>query len=182
MLFTIGHSNHTLDKFIELLKYHNIRSVFDVRSAPYSRWVPHFNQRSLASTLQEYGIFYKHIPELGGRPQLPHLYPNGHISYELYIKEPLFLKNIKNLLSFSGDMVVIMCSEGDPLVCHRGLLISPILNTYGEQVIHILSDGSLEDYQQSRLRLIRETKAHSAEEAFKSRWKTIEKKVKLSTK
>lgn len=46
-LYTIGHSNHSIETLIGLLKQHDIAALADVRSHPYSRYLPHFNQSSV---------------------------------------------------------------------------------------------------------------------------------------
>lgn len=66
-IWTVGHSNHALEKFIQILKAHEIERVVDVRRFPVSRKWPHFNSESLAASLPAAGIDYAGMPELGGR-------------------------------------------------------------------------------------------------------------------
>ena len=65
-IFTIGHSNHPFEKFLEMLKAHEVRLVADVRTIPRSRHNPQFNIDILPSALQAEGIGYHHLPALGG--------------------------------------------------------------------------------------------------------------------
>jgi uncharacterized protein (DUF488 family) len=81
-LFTIGHSNHSIDAFIALLQQHGITAVADVRSHPYSRFLPHFNQSALKAALLNAGIQYVFLgKELGARSADPSCYVNGKLSY-----------------------------------------------------------------------------------------------------
>ena len=65
-IYTIGHSTHTTDRFIELLLMHEISAVCDVRSHPYSRFNPQFNREVLQEELKRNGIAYVYLgKELG---------------------------------------------------------------------------------------------------------------------
>ena len=65
-IYTIGHSNHSADRFIALLKDHGIEAMVDVRRFPSSRRLPHFNRPNLARALEEHGIEYHWLESLGG--------------------------------------------------------------------------------------------------------------------
>ena len=65
-LYTIGHSNHSLNEFLALLKAYDITHVVDIRSIPKSRHVPWSNKKSLQKSLCENNIAYTHLAELGG--------------------------------------------------------------------------------------------------------------------
>ena len=149
-IYSIGHSNHSLEHFIKLLKQHGIRIVADVRTTPFSRFNQHFNRELLASTLEQAGITYQfHGNTLGGRPDGLHFYDaDGHVRYDLLSKSPDFQKGVEGLKQASiSQRTAMLCSEGDPAQCHRHLLISRVLNQKGLEVIHILQDGSLEPYE-----------------------------------
>ena len=66
-MYTIGHSTHTQEEFISLLKDYDIEVLVDVRSYPGSKYVPQFNQENMEKWLPENDIKYIHMPELGGR-------------------------------------------------------------------------------------------------------------------
>jgi|YNPNPStandDraft_1061719.scaffolds.fasta_scaffold05959_6 uncharacterized protein (DUF488 family) len=148
VIYSIGHSDHTLEAFITLLHAHKITIVADVRSQPYSRWVPAFNRETLARALQAAGITYIFLGDsLGGRPADATLYamdaPQGRPDYERLASTPAFQNGLERLLALAHDgSVAMMCSEGDPRQCHRGLLITPQLLERGARVIHILPDGT----------------------------------------
>lgn len=81
-LFTIGHSNHTSDRLIDLLAHHEITAIADVRLSPFSRRFSHFNQSFLKQTLSSAGIAYVFLGDmLGARPKDPRCYENGTLGY-----------------------------------------------------------------------------------------------------
>jgi uncharacterized protein (DUF488 family) len=66
-MYNIGHSVHSIDTFIALLKETRVAAIADVRSTPYSRWRPQFNRDTLRNSLTEHGITYVFLgTELGG--------------------------------------------------------------------------------------------------------------------
>lgn len=146
-IFSIGHSNHVTAAFIRLLRQHEIETLVDVRSQPYSRWNPQFNRENLATNLQEAGIEYVFMGDsLGGRPQQPALYEPGseRPNYDLQAQTPVYREGVDRLRALAGERrTVMMCSEGDPDTCHRKLLITETLLQEGDDVQHILPDGTL---------------------------------------
>jgi len=145
-LYTIGHSNHDEDHFCALLKQHGIEVLGDVRSQPFSRYTPHFNSEPLQSALAQHGIRYVFLgDELGGRPASEDLYdPEGHVLYHRVAETPAFVHGLHRLQSgMEKYRVAIMCSEEDPAVCHRFLLVTRVLRDSGVDVQHIRGDGLL---------------------------------------
>jgi len=146
-VYSIGHSDHEPEVFIALLRRHGVTTVVDVRSQPYSRWVPQANREVLAHALEEAGLTYVFMGEtLGGRPSDGSLYDAegeaGSPDYERLAATPAFQAGIERLLELAGDgTVAMMCSEGDDRHCHRSLLITPSLLERGARVIHIRPDG-----------------------------------------
>jgi len=155
-LFTIGHSSHTLEAFVGLLRRHAISAVADVRSAPYSRYCPHFNKDALARSLRESGIGYVFLGrKLGGRSDDPSCYRNGRADYAQLARQGAFREGIERLRNGAADhRIAIMCAEREPLECHRALLVSPALDKEGTAVGHIHADGSLESHREAMDRLI----------------------------
>src|SRR5262245_51723499 len=98
-IFTIGHSNHPLDTFLALLTQHGIDVLADVRSAPFSRYVPHFNKPNLEQALATTPVKYLYLgQELGGRPEGAEFYDQeGHALYGLVAKAPFFLRGVERL-------------------------------------------------------------------------------------
>lgn len=155
-IFTIGHSNLSLEDFIRLLNQHNITAIADVRSHPYSRRLPHFNKSALEIELKNAGIQYVFLgQELGARPPNPNCYVDGKAVYEKIASRPEFFQGIQRLLKGSETYkIALMCAEKDPITCHRVILICQHLREYPVEIYHILSDGTLETHQQIEERLL----------------------------
>lgn len=156
MIYTIGHSNLDIGKFIELLKTHSIAMVYDIRSVPYSRF-HHFNRDSLSHALENKDIDYLWLGDsLGGRIQDPECYkakiiPDVKVNiaelidYETLIRRDWFQNGIASLIEVSRQKTTaIMCSEENPARCHRSLLVARRLMELGIKVCHIRGDGRLE--------------------------------------
>lgn len=143
-LFTIGHSNHPLSRFLELLALHEIQLVCDVRSTPYSRFNPQFNREPLGAALEARGIGYLYLGEsLGGKPRESGYPADAAARFALIAAGMRFREGLDRLLRESrARRTAIMCAEKDPARCHRGLLICPNL-PQDVTVRHILADGSL---------------------------------------
>jgi uncharacterized protein (DUF488 family) len=93
-IFSIGHSNRSIQAFIELLRQHNIQILIDVRSSPYSRYVPHFNSTALAPAVERADIKYMFMgKDLGGRPEREDFYDeNDHVLYNRVAESAIFCK------------------------------------------------------------------------------------------
>jgi uncharacterized protein (DUF488 family) len=154
-VFTIGHSNLEIANFVVLLKQHGIQVVADVRSSPYSQYNPQFNRELLQRALREQGISYVFLgEELGARRSEPECYLNGRADYSLIAQMPAFSRGVERIIQGAAKMrVAMMCAEKDPLDCHRCILVSPRLCERGLDILHILSDGSLESQEQAARRL-----------------------------
>ena len=155
-ILTIGHSNHALPRFIALLQAAGVTAVADVRSAPVSRFAPHFNKDRLATSLAEQGMTYVFLgKELGGRPQLPELFSDGVADYEKMAVAPAFKTGIERLITGAeSPRIAVMCAEVDPLDCHRCLLVGRALAEEGVDVGHILSSGQLLTHAEIEDRLL----------------------------
>lgn len=146
VLFSIGHSNQTIEAFLTLLQHHQIQVLIDVRSSPYSRYVPHFNGHPLRLALQNTGLHYVFLgKKLGGRPEGDEFYDaNDHVLYDRLSSAPFFLEGIERLRQIGKRYrVAILCSEENPAVCHRHLLIGRVLRQQGCTLLHIRGDGRL---------------------------------------
>jgi uncharacterized protein (DUF488 family) len=147
VIHTIGHSNHAIVAFVDLLHRYGITLVMDVRSQPYSRWAHQFNRETLARDLQDAGIAYRFMGDaLGGRPSDPDVYDPGqeHPDYRRLEQTPAYQTGIGQLLDLAGtERVAVMCSEGDYNRCHRHLLITQTLLGRGVRVLHIQPDGTM---------------------------------------
>ena len=146
-IFTVGHSNHSIEDFVALLRAAGVQMLVDVRSQPYSRYSPHFNRETLAAALTAVGIHYHFMGHsLGGRPQQADLYDPGEErpNYARQRTTPLYQEGVRQLLDIAAQQpTAIMCSEGDPAHCHRSLLIGPTLFALDVAVLDIYPDGQV---------------------------------------
>ena len=144
-LYTVGHSNRALTEFLDLLQRHGVGSLVDVRSAPYSRYVTHFNRAELEYSVESRKIRYTYLgAELGGRPPGDEFYDeHDHVLYYRVAKAPFFLRGIERLTEEgAASRTAFMCSEEDPTNCHRRLLIARVLLDRGVRVVHLRGDDS----------------------------------------
>lgn len=144
MIYTIGHSNMTQESFIEILKSFKIEIVVDVRSSPYSRFVPHFNRENIKKILMENGTRYIFLGDyIGGKPRDKKYYENGKVNYGLIAQSGRYSKGINRILELNNKYnIVLMCSEEDPYNCHRHNLITQTLVKKGLEVIHIRKNST----------------------------------------
>jgi uncharacterized protein (DUF488 family) len=146
-LFTVGHSNHQADFFLELLRGRELQVVVDVRSVPSSRYVSGFNKQRLEETLKLSGFKYLFLGELlGGRPAEQALRDRqGRVDYRQLAATEKFqqgLDRLENGLA-AGWRIALMCAEEDPLTCHRHWLIARELELVRRvRVFHLRADGS----------------------------------------
>jgi uncharacterized protein (DUF488 family) len=161
-LFTIGHSTQSWEQFLELLTRHRIGAIGDVRSSPYSARFPQFNRELLHPALRNAGIRYVFLgQELGARRTERECYVDGVARYERIARTPAFGAGLDRVrLGASRFRLALMCAEGDPLACHRTILVCRQLR--GEMSIaHILGSGLLETQAQAEERLLSEEKVPS---------------------
>lgn len=147
VIYSIGHSNHPLDKFLSLLRASSIDTLVDVRSHPYSRFNPQYNTKALQESLTNAGINYLFLgKELGSRPKDESLFDEeGYLVFDKLASSPLFQEGIDRLERGIADYsVAVMCSEENPNYCHRHRIIAPELERRGITVMHIRGDGRLE--------------------------------------
>lgn len=174
-VFTIGHSTHTIEKFIALLSMHGIQAVADVRSSPFSKFNPHFNRENLQNSLKASGIRYVFLgKELGARSEDPACYVADKVQYDRLAKTPLFQSGLDRVIEGANNYrIALMCAEKDPLDCHRTILVARELLKRGMTITHILEDGSLESHTKSISRLVTSL-GMSLDDMFISRDEIIE--------
>jgi uncharacterized protein (DUF488 family) len=146
-VFTIGHSNHTVEHFLSLLKAHGVQVVVDTRSQPYSKYATQFDHEGLKLVLQEAGIRYLYLGrELGGRPEGDEFYDDeGHVLYDRVAATSLFQKGLSRLERGIREYnVAMLCAEENPAECHRRLLVGRVLLGHGIHVNHIRGDGRIQ--------------------------------------
>ena len=169
-VFTIGNSNHPIESFIALLRRHGINALGDVRSHPYSRFVPQYSREPLKTALADAGITYVFLgKELGARSDNPACYKQGKVQYDRLAQEPAFGEGLKRVVQgMRRYRIALMCAEKEPLDCHRALLVARKLFEGGVPVSHIHADGSLETHQALESRLLALCKLPEGD-MFKSR-------------
>lgn len=155
-VYTVGHSTHTIEKFLELLERNEVTAIADVRSSPFSRYNPQFNMDALATELKKHGIAYVFVgSELGARSDDPACYAGGKVRYDRLAQTSAFTAGIDRVLSGAQKYrIALMCAEKEPLDCHRTLLVSRALEQLGVAIVHILADGSTEAQQKTMSRLL----------------------------
>ncbi|MBD2395717.1 DUF488 domain-containing protein [Cyanobacterium aponinum AL20118] len=155
-IFTIGHSNHSIEKFIDLLKQHQISAIADVRSTPYSRYNQQYNQEKLKHELRRNNISYSFLgKELGARSDNPNCYEENKVVYDKIAQTEEFLEGLKRLKKgLKQYKIALMCAEKDPINCHRAILISRYLKKNKIDIWHILPNGQLESQTELEQRLI----------------------------
>jgi len=147
IMYTIGYGNQKIEDFVNILKGFNIQYLIDVRSKPYSRFNPKFNQNELKFYLKDNGIAYGFFGDtLGGRPECPCCYDNeGKVDYEEVKKQDFFRKGLSRVkTAYNKELkIVLMCSESKPEECHRTKLIGEELVREGIRLRHIDEKGRL---------------------------------------
>ena len=173
-VLTIGHSNHPVEAFVELLQHHGVTALADVRSAPYSRFAPQFNREALDRSLKASSIKYVFLGrELGARPDERSCYENGRVQYARLARTDWFRSGLERVARGANDYrIALMCAEKEPLECHRALLVARALDELGVPVEHILPDGRLESHGDAMLRLLKVVRLPS-EDLFRSRRELI---------
>jgi len=184
-IYTIGHSNHSIEVFLSMLASREVTAVADVRSQPYSRYAPQFNRENVKVALNSAGLVYVFLGrELGARSEDPACYVDGKVSYDRLARSSLFQAGLARLVDVaSTHRIAIVCAEKDPLTCHRAILICRQLVAQGIEVNHILEDGSLESHEAAISRLVAEeglggpdlfrTRADAILEAYENRGRKI---------
>jgi uncharacterized protein (DUF488 family) len=155
-VFTIGHSTHSAEVFLALLKQHGVEALADVRSSPFSRFNPQFNREALEKRLKANGIFYVYLgKELGARSEDRSCYIEGRVQYARLAQTPLFQSGLDRVMHGAKRYrLALMCAEKEPLECHRTLLVAKALVERGLSVLHIHADGHLETHEDAMVRLL----------------------------
>jgi uncharacterized protein (DUF488 family) len=189
-IFTIGHSNQPIEVFIELLSKYNIDVLVDTRSSPFSKFSPQFNQDSLRYSVKSAGKKYLFLGrELGGKPKESTYYDQeGYVLYWKIAESKSFQEAITRLKNgIALYTVALLCSEENPIHCHRRLLVGRVLRSCGIEVSHIRSNGVLQT--EADLEVIAGTYAKQmtflSEAEEDEQWKSIQsvlpKKPQLSS-
>jgi len=189
-VFTIGHSTHRQEYFLNLLLQHGITALCDVRSTPYSRVNPQFNREELKQALKASGIAYVFLgKELGARSDDPSCYEDGKVQYDRLTHTELFQQGIQRVQDgMQNYRVVLMCAEKEPLECHRTILVARQLSAQNLDVQHIHANGNLESHVGALKRLARLLNLpqgdmfSQTEEAFADVYKRQEERIAYDAK
>ena len=174
-IYTVGHSNHTGERFVELLRAHGVTAIADVRSMPYSRRNPQFNREHLRAALKGAAMQYVFLgKELGARSEDECCYVNDKVQFALLARTPLFRSGIERVVEgVRSHKIALMCAEKDPLDCHRTILVARTLAQAGLRIVHVLSDGAVETHDNALGRLI-DRLGLGHEDMFRSRTNSVE--------
>jgi len=146
-IYTIGHSNISVEQLAELLRRFGVRILVDVRSSPYAKYAVQFNREELKVHPAMKPFMYCYAgKQLGGRPENEVFYDeDGHVNYQDIANSYTFEEGLEKLLALAGKApTAVMCSEEDPHNCHRRLLIGRVLEEQGIAVRHIRGDGRVQ--------------------------------------
>lgn len=146
-VWTIGHSNHSADRLLDLLRRAAIEVVIDVRSSPFSRYSPHFNRDQIHRWLELAGIRYGFMGTvLGGRPGDPAMYDaDGHVRYDHVAATDEYSDAVDRVRGGAAThRIAVLCGEEDPISCHRRRLIGRSLAEAGVSLLHIRGNGKIE--------------------------------------
>lgn len=146
-IYTIGHSVHEISYFISLLKKYDIDLVLDVRSTPFSKYAPQFNKEVLRETLGDNNIQYTFLGDsFGARQKDASLYGEDDIlDFCKVLNSERFNETLNQVIdNINGANMALMCSEKEPIDCHRSILISRAFKDKGIEVNHILGNGKIE--------------------------------------
>ena len=155
-IYTVGHSNHSIERFLSILQAAEVTAIADVRSQPFSRYNPQFNRGALREVLRAHGIAYAFVgKELGARPGDPSCYERGQVQYGRLAATVLFKAGLDRVMAASHKYrIALMCAEKEPLVCHRTLLVGQALKGRGVNLVHILANGDIEPDDDAMRRLL----------------------------
>jgi uncharacterized protein (DUF488 family) len=159
VIYTVGHSTHQVDYFLELLKKYSVNCLIDVRSLAASTYNPQYNKEPLSNFLKKNGVTYLHFAdEFGARHTDTDLLDDeGKVDFEKVRKSWNFKNGVEKLwLGIDkGNIIALMCSESEPFDCHRFSMISIALEKDGFEVKHILKDKTLKSNTELEKQLLK---------------------------
>lgn len=158
-LFTIGHSQHSIKYFISLLNKYGIDYLLDVRSTPYSKYAEQYNRENIDKSLNSVNVKYVFMGKyFGARSQNVELYNDkGYLDFEKVRKSKDFNEGIENVILGleQGHTIALMCTEKQPIDCHRAIMISRAFEMQKIYAKHIMPNGKILTQQQLDEQLLR---------------------------
>ena len=159
IIYTVGHSTHSLEYFLELLAQCKVNCLVDVRSVAASSYNPQYNKEPLSNFLKSNQIQYMHFAEeFGARHNDPDLLDEeGKVDFEKVRKSWNFKRGVERLWQGVEKrfIIALMCSESEPLDCHRFSMVAKALDKDGFEVMHILKDQSIKTNGDLEIQLLR---------------------------
>ena len=157
-LFTIGHSNQSQEEFLAMLRRHGINCVVDVRSVPASKYTPQFNMEQLRGFLKHNDVQYLHFGNEFGARRTDCINEDGQVDFEEAVKTTAFLSGVERIKNGieKGYHIALMCSEANPLECHRFSLVARYFHENGWDVQHILKEAELASHEMLEQQMIQE--------------------------
>ena len=158
ILLSIGHSQHKVDFFISLLKSHNVNYILDVRSTPYSQFAIDYNRENIKAVLKSNDIEYAFMGNYFGARQTDlSLYSEkGYLDFEKVANSLKFRKAFDNVVKGinQGYRIAFMCTEKDPIECHRAILVTNAFYKAGYLIKHIMPDNTVQTQEDINDRLL----------------------------
>lgn len=142
ILYTIGHSNQSFEEFAEMLQSQSINVIVDVRSVPASKYTPQFNKEPLQASLKRMNITYMSFAEEFGARRTDAFDENNNVNFEKAVTTPAFQRGVQRLLTGleKGYRISLMCSEANPIECHRFAMVSRYFYEHDVDVRHIMKE------------------------------------------
>lgn len=143
-VFTIGYAGFQINDFVKTLKEKGVSLVIDVRSLPYSQYHADYNKENLSKILESNKIYYRNYTlEFGARQEERSYYPNGYLDFDMFSKSKNFLTGVDKLKKSMQQnyTFALMCSEKDPMMCHRTILVARAFHSAGYNVVHLQPSG-----------------------------------------
>lgn len=157
-IYTIGHSNYSIDKFIDMLKFYNINCIVDIRGTPYSKYNTQFNKENIRETLIKSGYIYIYMgKEFAVQREDRSLYlKEGYADFERVIEDRDFLGGVERLRvgCEKGYRIALMGAMQDPINCHRCVLLGRTLRDKGFNLKHIMDDYTIATQEELEERLL----------------------------
>lgn len=157
-IYTIGHSNYSMERFVEMLRQFNIDVVVDIRGTPYSKYNTQYNKEALHNTLKELGFRYIYMGrEFAAQRDNKIIYTwEGYSDFEKVVNEPSFIEGVERLKKglAKGYTIVLLGAKQDPANCHRFALVGRDLYKRGLNVKHIEDDLTISSQIQLEERIL----------------------------
>ncbi|MFQ5864395.1 MAG: DUF488 family protein [bacterium] len=142
VIYSIGHSTHPKEEFIQILQQQRIQCLVDVRRFPTSKKHPQFARENLAASLQQVNIDYIWLGELLGGFRTR--------GYEAYAETEAFKSGLEQLKDYGREKATaFMCAELLFFRCHRRFIAEKLIEQ-GWKVVHIMDQGKLYEHRGGR--------------------------------